>query len=112
MAVATRERSESMIVKDSVGIIQDLVSPDLKAAVERLNGLGKEIAAIRSQVDKRITSQDALAAARHNELLAMLETYGAQHVARYDPILKFINLDLRLKALEDRDKEPPPRKSA
>jgi hypothetical protein len=95
-----KERVDSMsVIGDVRSVIQDLVSPDLKATVAKLDG-------ITSLMETRLKAQDEIAAARHSELLAKLETFNAQHTARYDTIMKSLDVDARLKALEAKDAGP------
>jgi len=72
-------------VDDVRKIVQDLVAPDLKAIAERQ------------------TAQDLIAAARHNELLAKLETSNTIHTARYEAIMKALDIDRRLERIEARE---------
>jgi hypothetical protein len=88
------------VISDVRSVIQDLLSPDVKATVVKLDGLDQKLAAAAAAVDERLKSQDAIATARHNELLSKLETFNAQHTARYDTIMKALDVDARLKALE------------
>jgi hypothetical protein len=107
MAEATQQRAAGAmsIVGDVRSVIQDLVSPDLKSTVAKLEGVDKKLDAAVSLVDERLKAQDAIATARHNELLAKLETFNAQHSARYDTIIKSLDVDARLRALEGKDAE-------
>jgi hypothetical protein len=117
------------------GLLQDVVSPDLKSALAKLDAVDKKIDTATShlnekftitishldkkidlaaaQMDERLKAQDSIATARHNELLAKLETYNAQHTQRYDTIMKSLDVDARLRALEDKEKgKEPQRQSA
>jgi hypothetical protein len=80
------------IVGDVRTVIQDLVSRDLKSIVAKLDA-----------VDKKIDASGSTA--RHNELLAKLETFNAQHTARYDAIIKAFDIDARLQIIEERESE-------
>lgn len=70
------------VVEDVRHVVQDLVAPDLKAIAERLK------------------AAEAIAEARHNELLAKLETANAIQTARYDAIMRALDIDKRLEAIE------------
>lgn len=79
------------VVEDVRKIIQDLVSPDLKA--------------IAAKVD----AMEAISVARHNELLARIEaveskieTSSTIHTARYEAIMKALDIDKRLEKVEAR----------
>jgi chaperonin cofactor prefoldin len=110
------------VIGDIRNLLQDMVTPDLKATVVKLDGLSKDLAGLRSQIDERykdlqakvesrLSSQDTIAQARHNELVAKLDTFNVQLEARFDTVIKQMDLDKRLSALEGREKEPQ-RKSA
>lgn len=95
--------SAMSVVNDVRGLLQDLVTPDLKTTVAKLDNLS-------TSVEARLKAQDEIAAARHNELLARLETFNAQietyntqHLARYDSIMKALDVDKRLRALEQKE---------
>jgi hypothetical protein len=75
--------------------IQDLVAPDLKAINERLKS-------IETVSNERFKAIDAVAEARHNELLAKIETSNTIHTARYDTIIKTLDIDKRLEKIEAR----------
>ena len=70
------------VVEDVRHVVQDLVALDLKAIAERLK------------------AAEAIAEARHNELLAKLETANAIQTARYVAILRALDIDKRLEAIE------------
>lgn len=70
------------VVEDVRHVVQDLVAPDLKAIAERLK------------------AAEAIAEARHNELLAKPETANAIQTARYDAIMRALDIDKRLEAIE------------
>lgn len=72
------------VVEDVRHVVQDLIAPDLKAIAERLK------------------AAEAIAEARHNELLAKLETANAiqTETARYDAIMRALDIDKCLEAVE------------
>ncbi len=78
-------------VEDTRKVIQDLIAPDLKAIAVRLEAV------------------EAIAEARHKELLARLETMESKieasstiQTARYDAIMKALDIDKRLEKIEAR----------
>jgi hypothetical protein len=111
------------IVGNVRAAIQDLVTPDLKVAIAQNEALDKKFDVRFDAVDKRIDAtaalleaklkaSDEILTARHNELKANLEAHNIQHTARYDATMKALEVDARLRALEDdkkkRDKGDPP----
>jgi hypothetical protein len=92
------------IVGDVRAVIQDLVTPDLKWTVTKLEAVDKKLDAAISQVDERLKAQDAIAAARHAELVAKLETFDAKNAARYDDIKTSQGFEERQREVEKRQK--------
>jgi tetrahydromethanopterin S-methyltransferase subunit G len=104
------------VISDVRGLLQEMVAPDLKAGLAKLDAVDKKIDGVEKNIYARIdgvekkidataSAMEQLASARHNELLAKLETYDAKHVGRYDTIMKSLEVDQRLQALE-RKREP------
>jgi uncharacterized protein YqgV (UPF0045/DUF77 family) len=81
------------VVEDLRKVIQDLVAPDLKALAEKLNVMDRSI-------EHRLKAIETIAEARHNELLAKIETSNTIHTARYDTIMKALDIDKRLEKIE------------
>jgi len=91
-------------------LLQDMVTPDLKTTIAKLDIVDKKIDtkvdAHSALMEARFKAQDEIAAARHNELVAKLETYNAQiatynaeHTARYEQIMKALDTDKKLQEL-------------
>lgn len=70
------------VVEDVRTVIQDLVAPDLKAIAERLKAM------------------EAINEARHKEMIAKIETATTIQTARYDAIMKALDIDKRLEKIE------------
>ena len=62
------------VVEDVRQVIQDFITPELRAIAERIEGLEKRFTAFETAVGVRLSNQDKLADARHSEVLANLET--------------------------------------
>ncbi len=84
----SRRRSETSVVEDVRKVVQDLVAPDLKAIAERLKAM------------------EAINEARHHEMLAKIETATTIQTARYEAIMKSLDIDKRLEKIEARQAVP------
>ena len=116
------KRETMSVISDVRGLLQDMVTPDLKTTIAKLDIVDKKIDtkvdAQSALMEARFKAQDEIAAARHNELVAKLETYNAQiatynaeHTARYDQIMKALDTDKRLQELEHKLNAPASRSS-
>jgi hypothetical protein len=72
------------VVEDVRKVAQDLAASDLKAIAVKLEVM------------------EAIAQARHNELLAKIETATTIETARYDAILWALDIERRLQRIEAR----------
>jgi hypothetical protein len=64
-------------------LFQDLIAPDLKS------------------LSAEQKSAEALAQARYETVLAKLEAIDAKHTARFDQILKALDIDKRMERVEE-----------
>ena len=61
------------IIEDVRQVLQDFISPELKAMTRKLENLEKRFDTFERSVETRLTNQDKLAGARHNEIMANFE---------------------------------------
>lgn len=81
------------VVEDVRKAIQDLVAPDLKA-------LDTTVRALDAAVKEGFAATEKLATVRHELILAELKTFQAIENARYESIMKALDVDRRLERLE------------
>jgi hypothetical protein len=68
------DQNERMsVLADFQQICQNVLAPELKALAVRLDNLEKRLDTFERSVDTRLTNQDKLAEARHNEVMANFE---------------------------------------
>jgi hypothetical protein len=62
------------VVEDIRQALQDFITPELKAIAVRMDSLERRQDTFEKTVESRLSNQDKLAEARHNEILANFET--------------------------------------
>ena len=81
------------IVEDVRKAFQDVLAPDLKALDARLT-------ALESALKEGFASEERVAAARHELILAELRTARAIADSRHEAVLKALDIDKRLEKIE------------
>jgi tellurite resistance protein len=62
------------VIEDIRQVWQDFISPELRALSGKVENLEKRLDTFERSVETRLTNQDKLAEARHNEIMANFET--------------------------------------
>jgi tellurite resistance protein len=62
------------VVEDIRQVLQDFISPELRALSGKVENLEKRLETFERSVETRLANQDKLAEARHNEIMANFET--------------------------------------
>jgi Xaa-Pro aminopeptidase len=81
------------VVEDVRKTLQDVLAPDLKA-------LDAKLTAVEASVKDGFAAAERVAAARHELILAELRTAKAISDARYEAVLKGLEIDKRLEKVE------------
>jgi len=89
-------QNDSMsVIEDVRQVLQDFISPELKALTGKLENLEKRLDTFERSVETRLTNQDKLAEARHSEIMANFEAMKIN-----------LQLNSRLERLEAKQQQP------
>ncbi|MGA3315720.1 MAG: hypothetical protein ABSC64_04700 [Candidatus Korobacteraceae bacterium] len=90
------------MIDDTRKLLQDLVTPDLKALIARVDALEKRVDSGFSDLKQMVGDVDARAERRLADLRQMISDVDARAERRHTSLLVALHLEERVKRLEER----------